>query len=185
MAVALTALVVASSGTSYAAVKFSGQDLRRGSVPADRLKANSLTGTQINESKLATVPSAASAQTAQTAQAAQTAGLAANADRIQGLPASAFMAGTSRVATDRTVDLATGSGISLKVFCEPSERAISGGGGWYVPGTDVHTSLETPVTASTPIVSGGEVTGWEVSGRNLSGSDRFLRTYAICVPKTP
>ncbi|MBJ7471728.1 MAG: hypothetical protein JHD16_10525, partial [Solirubrobacteraceae bacterium] len=34
MAVAITALVVASTGTSYAAVSLSGKDLKRGSVPA-------------------------------------------------------------------------------------------------------------------------------------------------------
>ncbi|MBJ7471729.1 MAG: hypothetical protein JHD16_10530 [Solirubrobacteraceae bacterium] len=95
------------------------------------------------------------------------------------------MAGATRLATDQTVNVASGSGISLKVFCEPSERAISGGGGWYVPSTDVHTTLDAPVTASTPIVEGGQITGWEVSGRNLSGTDRVLRTHAVCVAKTP
>jgi|GEM_PF-2490530 len=60
-AIALIALFVSLGGTVYAAAKLDGKTIRKGSVPANRLKADSLTGAQVNESALAAVPSAASA----------------------------------------------------------------------------------------------------------------------------
>ncbi|HVQ58250.1 MAG TPA: hypothetical protein VMS60_05005 [Solirubrobacterales bacterium] len=63
-AIALIALFIALGGTVYAAAKINGRTIRKGSIPADRLKTDSLTGLEINEQLLGTVPSAVSATTA-------------------------------------------------------------------------------------------------------------------------
>jgi hypothetical protein len=60
MVVALTALVVASSGTAIAASLVNGDKLiKKHSLSGNRLKNHTLTGTQVNLSKLGTVPTAA------------------------------------------------------------------------------------------------------------------------------
>jgi hypothetical protein len=78
MAVAMTALVVSLGGTAAGASHLlSGSKIRKNSIPANRLRQNSVTGTQVNEAKLGTVPSAANAThavTADTAAAATSAG---------------------------------------------------------------------------------------------------------------
>jgi len=76
MAVSLLALFVALSGTSYAALKLNGKNIRKGSIPGNRLKANSVTGRQVNEARLGPVPRA---------------GSAGNADTLGGLPAGSFL----------------------------------------------------------------------------------------------
>jgi hypothetical protein len=63
MAVALLALFVALSGTGYAALKVNGRDIKKGSIPGDRLKKNGVGGRQVNEARLGTVPRARNAGT--------------------------------------------------------------------------------------------------------------------------
>lgn len=57
-AISLVALFVALGGTVYAATKLDGRVIKKGSIPANRLKADSITGAQVNEGALDTVPSA-------------------------------------------------------------------------------------------------------------------------------
>ncbi len=60
-AISLVALFVALGGTVYAATKLDGRVIKKGSIPANRLKADSITGAQVNEGALDTVPSATTA----------------------------------------------------------------------------------------------------------------------------
>jgi hypothetical protein len=69
MVVACIALAVALGGTSYAAVRLPAnsvgtKQLKRGAVTGVKVKGNTLTGTQINESRLGRVPAADSAPVA-------------------------------------------------------------------------------------------------------------------------
>jgi hypothetical protein len=64
MIVALIALFVSLGGTVYAAHKISGKTIKRGSEPGNRLKKNSVTGKQVNESTLGQVREAKSADVA-------------------------------------------------------------------------------------------------------------------------
>jgi hypothetical protein len=64
LGLAATALFVAAGGPTYAATKINGKNIKKKSVAGNKLRNNTLTGTQINESKLGTVPKAASADTA-------------------------------------------------------------------------------------------------------------------------
>jgi hypothetical protein len=68
--VAVIALFVALGGSVYAAHKISGKRIKRGSEPGNRLKNDSVTGKQVAESTLGTVP---------------------NADALAGAPASAYL----------------------------------------------------------------------------------------------
>jgi hypothetical protein len=63
MAVALLALFVALTGTGYAALKVNGRDIKKGSIPGNRLKKNGVGGRQVNEARLGTVPRARNAAT--------------------------------------------------------------------------------------------------------------------------
>jgi hypothetical protein len=78
LVVACLALLVALGGTGYAAIKLPAnsvgtKQLKRGAVTGVKVKSNTLTGTQINESRLGRVPSAATAATATTATSATSA----------------------------------------------------------------------------------------------------------------
>jgi hypothetical protein len=78
---------------------------------------------------------------------------------------------------------------SVEVDCPAGERAIGGGAAWIIPGFgdgNVPTALHAPITASLPkpaTPGTGDAVGWQAHGRNLSGTSRALRVYAICVAK--
>ena len=55
---ATIAVFIALGGSSYAALTISGGDLRNRSVPAKKIKRNSLTSKEVRESRLGTVPRA-------------------------------------------------------------------------------------------------------------------------------
>src|SRR5690348_8778752 len=101
--VATLALFIALGGTSVAAsTLISGSKIKKGSIPADRIKPHSLTATQINLAKLGTVPNAAhaaaadnathagAADSARHAGAADNATYAANAGALGGQQYTAF-----------------------------------------------------------------------------------------------
>jgi len=66
MVVAMLALIVAVGGSAYAASKINGKTIKKGSEPGNRLKKNSVTGKQVNESTLGAVPNANKAKDANT-----------------------------------------------------------------------------------------------------------------------
>ena len=73
------ALFVALGGTSYAAVVINGKNIKNRSIPAVKMKKNTLGGTEINESKLGAVPNASHATSADSATNATHATSADNA----------------------------------------------------------------------------------------------------------
>src|SRR2546423_2539022 len=72
------ALVLALGGVSYAAVKINGSSIKNRTIAAKKVKKNTLTGTEINESKLGKVPLAGLADNATNATHAT------NADTVGG-----------------------------------------------------------------------------------------------------
>ena len=52
------AVFIALGGSTYAAVQLDGRDIRDASIPAKKVKPNSLTGRQIREGRLGRVPEA-------------------------------------------------------------------------------------------------------------------------------
>jgi hypothetical protein len=83
--VAYLALFAALGGTSYAAAKINGKNLKNGSVAGKKLKKNTVTGKQLKESTLAKVKRAKAADTA------------TSATKLGGIPATSFQ-GRSRWA---------------------------------------------------------------------------------------
>ena len=79
LVVALLALFVALGGVGYAATAINGKDIKNRSVAGRKLKKNTLTGAEINESKLGKVPNATNATHANRADSATSATNAANA----------------------------------------------------------------------------------------------------------
>ena len=93
---ATIALFIALGGTSYAVQQINGKTIKNRTIAAKKIKRNSLGGTEISESKLARVPSAAKADTAASATHATSATdatyatNAADADTLNGLPATSL-----------------------------------------------------------------------------------------------
>lgn len=128
MAVALTALVLAASGTAVAAsgLVTGDQLIKPRSLSGNRLRNHSVTGQQVAARTLGKVASAkkadrafvaGSAQNAVNAQDAQVATSAHNATLLGGLPSSSFMPATDRVGTSGVTKLAgTPAGATTTLF---------------------------------------------------------------------
>lgn len=187
---ALATLATATAaGTADAAPRLNGAQLKRGSVPADRIKPNSLTGRQINESRLGLVPMASiakyaeaagtakvadvartadharTADNARAAETARTAGTAQDAQKLNGRDQTAFLANTVRTVSRQsapTVGSAAGAPAEVQVSCNPDEKAIGGGGAWIITGFqdgNEPSALHLPITASMPLPAVPDVNG--------------------------
>jgi hypothetical protein len=143
--VSLIALVFSVSGTAYAVRVIDGKLLKNRSVPGSKLRPNALTGTQIRESRLGTVPralradsattatsatSATSATRAATAGRADSAGQAGNAATVGGLGPAAFTQGGGRTValtrlvttSDGLVEIGTVTGFGrFRASCTPTD----------------------------------------------------------------
>jgi hypothetical protein len=89
----VAALVVALGGSAYAAARINGKDITKHSISGNRLMHNTLTGAQIKESTLGTVPAARTARTAgtaKTAASATTAHTATSAGSVNGNVVTTF-----------------------------------------------------------------------------------------------
>jgi hypothetical protein len=119
MVVAVIALVVAASGTAVAASKLVSGDslIKKHSLSGNRLRNHTITGTQVNLSKLGKVPSARQADQATSATNATNATNAANAGALGGQPASDFLTTTSRIGTPGIVKASgTTTGNTVPLF---------------------------------------------------------------------
>jgi hypothetical protein len=161
MVVAITALVVAASGTAVAATKLASGDslIKKSSLSGNRLRNHSVAGSKIKLGSLGTVPRAAHASTADTATNATnttTAGSAAIAKL-------SYVTATFAVPDDGTAATGTAS-------C-PAGTDVTGGG----------ANIDDP--------SGGTLVGTFPAGKtgwSAAYSD-FAQTatgtvYAICAP---
>jgi hypothetical protein len=205
------ALLSAGAASGHAA-PLDGKSLKSGSITAGKVRKDTLTGLQIREATLGIVPMASLAKLADVAKSAQEAAHAAEADhaknadhaktadtaksadtatsaddakRLNGRDQTAFLSNNTRtvIADDPAVPGA-GSSSSITASCNENEKAIGGGGGWFIPGSDNPTAMDARIASSAPIVVNGELTSWRVTGLNYTGSPRFLRAYVICVPKS-
>jgi hypothetical protein len=128
MAVALVALFVAAGGSSYAAVKLNGKDIKNRTIAAKKLKRNTLGGVEIDESRLGRVASADNAgllgglgpgaflgATAKAADADKldgqdstaflgASGKAADADKLDGQDSTAFLGASAKAADADRLD---------------------------------------------------------------------------------
>ncbi len=168
LVISLLALVISLGGTSYAAVKINGNQVKAGTLPGKALKAktvkrakvapDTLTGAQVKEATLGKVPNAGRADTA------------GQADLALDVPDGAIRAGDlgamrPRVATQA---VAAGASLTLAARCSPGEVAISGG----------HSS-----TGELFVRSSGrsQTDGWFVSVVNTGGTTGTLNVIAYCL----
>lgn len=79
--VATLALFIALGGTGYAASQITSRDVKNRSLKGGDLKRNTLTGKEIDESKMGIVPNARSSRNSLTAASATVADLSRNSDR--------------------------------------------------------------------------------------------------------
>jgi hypothetical protein len=100
----LIALFVALGGTVYAAGAVNGKLIRKGSIPGNRLRADGVTGAQVNEASLGAVPRAQSADQANEAARAKEANKAkqANEATIANEAKKATQANTAQKAVSAT-----------------------------------------------------------------------------------
>jgi len=204
--VAIIALLVSMSGTAVAVTALApnsvkskhivngqvkAKDLGSDSVRGAKVLDASLTGADVADGSLAgadvTDASLAGADvtdeslTGADVQDDSLTGADVNESTLQGVMAS-------RVRMVVTQGLPTQGGQEFVASCAANEKAIGGGGAWIQAATGTPTQLEAPITASMPdpaIPAADGATGWRAAGRNLSGQDRILRVYAVCVPRTP
>ncbi|MET0601200.1 MAG: hypothetical protein ABW167_04355 [Baekduia sp.] len=132
---------------------------------------------------------AKSAETAKSSDTATSAKTADDAKKLNGRDQTAFLSNATRTVTADAAAVpgpAGGIGSIVTASCAAEEKAIGGGGGWMIPVSEVPTVADAQVNASVPVVTNGELTGWQVYGRNFAGAgvNRFLRAYVICVPKS-
>jgi hypothetical protein len=154
LVVSIVALVFAVSGSAMAASKLvSGNSLiKKQSLSGNRLMNHTLTGTQINLSKLGTVPSAANAATATTA-------------------GSAAISKVTYVTATGTLQPNAASPTLLIATC-PAETTVIGGGG------QVSDEINGVVIDTYP----NSKTGWSVDFYNSGSAAISATTTAICAP---
>jgi len=158
LVISILALVLAASGSAMAATKLvSGNSLiKQHSLSGNRLKNHTLTGTQINVSKLGTVPNAAKAGSATTATSATTAG-------------SAPISTVTYVTVDGNDPSDTV--LPLTASC-PSGTTVIGGGG--------SLSNESGIAYIDDSYPSGNA-GWTVDFNN-NGAAVSVTVTAICAP---
>ena len=109
--IAMVALFVALGGTVYASTSINGSDINKHSIPGNRLKDNTVTGAQINLSKLGKVPSAATADSATNATNATN---AASANAVKEITSFQYAANNG---DSGTVVLNDFFGLTLRASC--------------------------------------------------------------------
>ena len=159
MVVACLALLVALGGTGYAAIKLPAnsvgtKQLKRGAVIGVKVKSNSLTGTQIKESKLSRVPSATRATSAETATTA-TSATSAPVARLDYASAVVALPASGSTVTRGTVSCAAG-------------LSATGGGAKLADPSNGFIEDTNPVGK----------TGWEATATSLTAQN--LTVYVIC-----
>lgn len=199
LALAFVALLVALGGTGYAAATISGSSIKVHSVAGNRMKSNTLTGFQVNESKLGPVPlafeadhakaadtaksadTATTAKTADTATSATSADTAKDADQLGGRLPSAYLRSARTVRFQTVPNVAVNATVELNALCNPGEVATGGGGGWFIVGTDTSVASAT-LSVSIPVddPATGQ-SGFRMEGKNTSPVARDARAYAVCM----
>jgi hypothetical protein len=193
---ALIALLVSMSGTAVAVTALApnsvkskhivnGQvktkDLASNSVRGPKVLDGSLTGADVADESLAGADVENGSLTGEDVQDDSLTGADVNESTLQGV-----MASQVRMVISQGAPLQFGD--ERVASCAANEKAIGGGAVWLQPGTNAPTQLEAPITASMPdpaVPAADGATGWRGAGRNLSGVDRVLRVYAVCVPRQP
>lgn len=146
--VATLALFLALGGTAYATGYFNGANIINGTITAPKLKSHTLTGLQINMSKLGTVPNASHLAGKLPSAFLSASGTAVNSAKLGGLSSSQVLHGTS--LTGSATFLALGSGPVLTIpgvgVLGATCSASGGGYDWTISTTGSDTYAVMPLT---------------------------------------
>jgi hypothetical protein len=137
LVVAVLALFVGLGGGAFAASTINGSHLKNRSVAGKKLKKNTVTGTEVNESKLGSVPLADKATLADTATDANTVG---------GKAPSAFVGSTvHRVESAIAAGTPLGDGTNyIDQACPAGEVMLNGGPANVAASSVMVESFPTP-----------------------------------------
>jgi hypothetical protein len=178
---ATLALFVSLGGVGYAAATIDGKDITNRSIVAKKIKKHTLTGSEINLSKLGKVPSASRADTAARAVKATNATNAAQASTAS-FATTALSASTATTASKLTgvKIVATASvdnpmhHLDTGIATCPTGLVATGGGAVLSGG------LEQSLNTSSP--SGHNA--WVVDVNNNGAGDDSFSAYVVCIPGT-
>jgi len=173
MVVAIVALIMGASGTAVAASKLISGDklIKKHSLSGNRLRNHTITGRQINMSKLGTVPSANVANSANNANFASHAGSADTANNLGGQPASSYLTTGNRIGTNGVIKEAAsppGSGtvtlfstgpftVTMTCINSGSGPALTLYGKSTENGSDLNGTLNVPANTSTDLGSNVDI----------------------------
>ena len=204
LVVAVIALILALGGTASALPgkkNVDGNDLRKdvvksknlvdGQVRLNDLDDDSVDSTRVLDGALRGIDVQDSSLTGADVQdSSLTGGDVANdsltGDDVKESTLQGVMASPVRLVQNQTASLPNGVGADIAVSCPAGYKGIGGGAAWTLPVSSDPTVLTAPLTSSMPVPSTSgtdNITGWRATGRNLSGQNRRLRVYAICVAK--
>ena len=166
---ATIAVFIALGGTGYAISKINGKSIKKHTIAANRLKADTLGGTEIDESRLGEVPAAAratSAGRADTAATADTATTAASATTAETATTSTFSQNANAAASLGGLSVAqlrTSSSTGIGGICSnPTAATICG---------SLTVNLET--TSDVLVIASGAWYGTD-SGDNDEAGECFI-----------
>jgi hypothetical protein len=171
--VATLALFVALGGTGYAAAKITSSDIKNRTIKGGDVRKNALGGTEINERKLKTVPSAERAQTAagadisKQADSATQANNALNASALDGQGAGAFEK-SSRVQFASAPLTPSSSGDERTLFSWPEMGVELKTSSVACAGDQVRLRLIKTHGPYTEVLEGGTSKGTFVGGQTPS-----------------
>ncbi|MGK2877144.1 MAG: hypothetical protein ACSLFF_00985 [Solirubrobacterales bacterium] len=161
MVVAMIALVVALSGSAYAAVTINGKNIKKGTVASKQIKNGTIIKADLSKKLSVTGPQGP-----------------------QGVPGAAA---ATNVVTHSFVEAGVGNTFyaDRDVQCAAGERLVGGGASWVDAGggneLSATISSSAPSTGSgNPAADGSVPTGWTAAGRNEAGANRDFRVYAVC-----
>jgi hypothetical protein len=170
LVISIVALILAASGSAVAASKLvSGNSLiKTNSLSGNRLKSHTLTGTQINLSKLGKVPHAAVADLATNATTAANATHATSATTAT-TAGSAPISNVTYVTATGTV---TDTAVALVTATCPAGDTVISGGGTVADENDAFVDDTYP----------NQKTGWSVHFSSGIATPIAVTVTAICAP---
>jgi hypothetical protein len=157
--------------------------IKKSAVPGSKVRNDSLTGADIAESSLGTVPSATSAASANTANTAKTANKASTADTATiassaaaGSIGGAALNAITKVESAGTTGAAGGSAAETAT-CPTGTTVIGCGSFWDV--TQGVLNTDGDLLSTTHSFRSGN--GWIARAGNASGSPRDFHAEAYCL----
>jgi hypothetical protein len=187
--VALTGTAVAAGPTAYEAItgKTIIKKIGKGKLPGNKIKKNSITGTQINEATLAITPLATKAKTADSATtagsagSALTAGNATTAGRAT-VADSADKIGKVTYKVSDAFESDDGAQAYGEAVCNAGDKVVSGG--VYSSSSDLGMTVNSSYPSSGDGSGDFGTTAWSAYVDNQTGhvDPDIFGVFAICSP---